>query len=264
MPFVELPEDGVSYFYRSNLPGDGSVSHADPSKQTVVFTHGAMFDSSCFVNQLNDPRLSSHYNLIALDGRAQGQTYGEPQPARDAWTDAVEMVKLLDKLGLEKVHLFAGTWYTYHSALRIAILFPGRLLSITAGPIERDRDETMVQLEEICKELLTLLSTSKDIETMEDYLVEVFPYLFGEALEEEQKDDFALYIETQYPPTRLCRAMEFGNAIFGNVSLRLTDAVSRHLSRATGLMVARRCFLAEPTSRERSGSRKASRSSVRG
>lgn len=216
MPFVDLPEDDVSYFYRSNLPGDGSAENLDRSKQTVIFTLGAMYDSESFVNQLNDPRISSSYNLFAFDGRAQGQTCGEPQPARDAWTDAVEMVKILDKLGLEKVHMFGGTWYTYQSALRMAILFPGRILSVTAGPIERDRDETMVQLEEICKELLTLLSTSKDIQTMEDYLLEVFPFLFGEDLEEDQKDDFALYIETQYPPVKLCRAMEFGQAIFGN------------------------------------------------
>ncbi|EJU02984.1 hypothetical protein DACRYDRAFT_21351 [Dacryopinax primogenitus] len=222
MPFVDLPEDGVSYFYRSNLPGDGSIKGLDKTKQTIVFTLGAIFDSSSFVNQLKDPRLSKNYNLIALDGRAQGQTISEPEPGRDAWTDGVELVKLLDKLGLRHVHLFAGTWYTYHNTLRAAILFPGRLLSIAAGPIERPRDEIMMQLEEICKELLTLLATSKDIETMEDYLVEVFPYLFGEHLDEDQKDDFAAYLETQYPPTRLCRGMEFGNAIFGN-RIPLTD-----------------------------------------
>ena len=48
-------------------------------------------DSSWLRNQMYDPRLALHYNIIALDTRSHGKSRNTVNGARDSWVDAADV-----------------------------------------------------------------------------------------------------------------------------------------------------------------------------
>jgi len=98
MPFVDLPnahDDYASLWYITNS-ATGTVGGFDPSKATVLLLHPQFLDSAWLSAQFEDPRLSSKYNLIALDARHAGQTTSRLNGKQDSWTDAADLAFALE------------------------------------------------------------------------------------------------------------------------------------------------------------------------
>jgi pimeloyl-ACP methyl ester carboxylesterase len=98
MPYVDLPnahDDYASIWYITNSPSS-TVGGFDPSKATVLLLHPLFLDSTWLTAQFEDPRLSSRYNLIALDARHAGQTTSRLNAKQDSWTDAADLAFTLE------------------------------------------------------------------------------------------------------------------------------------------------------------------------
>jgi hypothetical protein len=98
MPFVDLPnahDDYASLWYITNS-ATGTVGGFHPSKATVLLLHPQFLDSAWLSAQLEDPRLSANYNLIALDARHSGQTTSRLNGKQDSWTDAADLAFALE------------------------------------------------------------------------------------------------------------------------------------------------------------------------
>ena len=113
MPFVDLPnahDDYASLWYITNS-ATGTVGGFDPSKATVLLLHPQFLDSAWLSAQLEDPRLSANYNLIALDARHAGQTTSRLNGKQDSWTDAADLAFALEVRALFFYDIFACTHY---------------------------------------------------------------------------------------------------------------------------------------------------------
>jgi hypothetical protein len=98
MPYVDLPnahDDYASLWYITNS-STGTVGGFDPSKATVLLLHPQFLDSAWLSAQFEDPRLSTSYNLIALDARHSGQTTSRLNGKQDSWTDAADVAFALE------------------------------------------------------------------------------------------------------------------------------------------------------------------------
>jgi len=98
MPYVDLPnehDDYASLWYITNS-STGTVGGFDPAKATVLLLHPQFLDSAWLSAQFEDPRLSTSYNLIALDARHSGQTTSRLNGKQDCWTDAADVAFALE------------------------------------------------------------------------------------------------------------------------------------------------------------------------
>lgn len=98
MPFVDLPnahDDYASLWYITNST-TGTVGGFDPSKGIILLLHPHFLDSAWLSAQFEDPRLSTNYNLIALDARHAGQTTSRLNGKQDSWTDAADLAFALE------------------------------------------------------------------------------------------------------------------------------------------------------------------------
>jgi hypothetical protein len=127
MPFVDLPnahDDYASLWYITNS-STGTVGGFDPSKATVLLLHPQFLDSAWLSAQLEDPRLSTNYNLIAIDARHSGQTTSRLNGKQDSWTDAADLAFALGVRALFfTISLLTGwmadtTWAYRHSVFQL-------------------------------------------------------------------------------------------------------------------------------------------------
>ena len=103
-------------------------------------------DSTWLQLQMDDPRLSKNYNMIALDMRTQGKSRASSSGAHDSWVEAADIAcavkvrcafirlhdvtthllwlhaECLQLLRLQPVHVFAVETLSVCAALRFAAL----------------------------------------------------------------------------------------------------------------------------------------------
>jgi hypothetical protein len=107
MPYVDLPnahDDYASLWYITNS-ATGTVGGFDRAKPTVLLLHPQFLDSAWLSAQFEDPRLSTCYNLIALDARHAGQTTSRLNAKQDSWTDAADVAFALEvRYALRCIH----------------------------------------------------------------------------------------------------------------------------------------------------------------
>ncbi|KZO90304.1 alpha/beta-hydrolase [Calocera viscosa TUFC12733] len=203
MPFVELANEDVQMFYRTNLPGDeygGAISSTSPppkDREPLLLLPGTMIDSTDMTEIFASP-LSKRYTLIALDPRSVGQTKNDPHLERDAWTDAVDFVKALDALGIDSVHVLAVGGPSVTAVKRMAILWPERVKSLVLVAISNPDPPDWIR--DSWNELVDRYLHAKDVETMEDCVNELYPLSYGEYLGEAKIDEVVSYWESQYYP----------------------------------------------------------------
>ncbi|EJT98839.1 alpha/beta-hydrolase [Dacryopinax primogenitus] len=218
MPYLDFPEDDISVFYKTNFSMQGDVPLLDRSKRTVLLLPGTIFDvSSGLINQFNDPQLSDSYNLIAFDLRSAGKTICSPCELRDSWVDAALLIKCLVRLQFPAVHVFAPCVLSIHAALRMALLWPDRILSLGFISIQREEEEEWVA--EAWRDLVQMLTTAPNLETQEEAINEMLGHTFYEGLPLDQQDRWAQYVETQYPPARTARFLDFTLTVFQRTNL---------------------------------------------
>ena len=153
MPYVDLPnahDDYASIWYITNSPSS-TVGGFDPAKATVLLLHPLFLDSTWLTAQFEDPRLSSRYNLIALDARHAGQTTSRLNAKQDSWTDAADLAFALEvrltiqvffcfllicvfqALYIPAVHVWACDMFATSCALRFAAMWVPPKLPLSVG-----------------------------------------------------------------------------------------------------------------------------------
>lgn len=92
MPYVDLhcDDDYASIFYMTNAPRR-NVGGFDAAKPSIIILHPLFLDSSWLDEQFEDPRLTSHYNLIAFDMRTCGKSTCRPSGRHDSWVEAADL-----------------------------------------------------------------------------------------------------------------------------------------------------------------------------
>ncbi len=111
----------------------------------ILLVHGAASSGRCF--EAHMPALSAEFRVVVPDLRAMGRNPRTTAIAPTAWTD--DLVALLDRLGLERVHL-CGSSLGARIVLRLATLVPERVASVAAdSPIVSDSVEGSAALERV-------------------------------------------------------------------------------------------------------------------
>lgn len=137
MPFVAIAEDGIELSYRTNFPDD-DVTRLDPNLPTILLLHPLFLDSTFVEPQFAHFRAG--YNLIAFDQVSAGQTRAPLDYTRDAWADAALLARAHELLRLPPCHVFASQNLSVNLALRFAILWPHKCLSLALVSIPTDRE----------------------------------------------------------------------------------------------------------------------------
>lgn len=134
MPFLDLSKDKISIWYITNLKND-NIANLDRSKPTILMIHGMFLNTRFLAPQFNDPRLSDNFNLVAYDMLSCGKTKNPVMPQHDLWCDAALIHQICFELKLPPVHIMANGMNPVAAALKYAMLFPQRCLSLSLNSI---------------------------------------------------------------------------------------------------------------------------------
>lgn len=108
--------NGCDYYYESHGKG----------KETILFSHGLLWSGEIFKSQVN--HLKDTYRVITYDHRGQGRSQvTETGYDMDSLSD--DVIKLIERLGLEKVH-FVGLSMGGFVGLRVAARRPDMVKSL--------------------------------------------------------------------------------------------------------------------------------------
>jgi pimeloyl-ACP methyl ester carboxylesterase len=132
MPIAHVNGADVHY-------ADTGAPPRGPDAATVVFGHGLLFSGWMFNHQVE--ALKDQYRCVTIDWRSQGQS-PEARGGHDMDTLMLDLVALLDELGLDAVH-YVGLSMGGYVGMRFAARHPDRVLSLTlldtdAGPEDPD------------------------------------------------------------------------------------------------------------------------------
>lgn len=109
MPYVEIPQDDVSLYWRSNLPND-DLSYIRSNPKPVILLLHPLFMCTDFLDaQFTDPLLVENFHLIAFDSVSYGHTknprYMSQVVHHDAWVEGAIIARFCDALDLPPVRL---------------------------------------------------------------------------------------------------------------------------------------------------------------
>ncbi|EJT98764.1 alpha/beta-hydrolase [Dacryopinax primogenitus] len=224
MPYSHFPEDEASLWYEANFPVSGGIAQLHPGRQTILLLPYIGLDIASLVNQFQDPILSTTYNLLAVDFWSQGKTVNPTSERHDCWVDAASLLKVLARLQIQQIHVFAGGALSIGTALRLALLWPTGIQSLAVLSVHKPVEQWLV---DTFKEIIITLGTAKSLEEIEDIINELFPYLFYDGLPDDELDFFAAYITRQYPPSRISR---FNDMLYDFLTQWLSPLTSEHYS----------------------------------
>jgi 3-oxoadipate enol-lactonase len=112
MPHIDLGD--LKCYYE--IHGEGT--------ETITFLNGLTMSTVAWAAQLKD--FAPHFRVLLLDMRGQGQSDQTAEDVYPVSRQADDLAHLLDKLGIEKTHLFALS-YGGIVAQHFALQYPERL-----------------------------------------------------------------------------------------------------------------------------------------
>jgi len=224
MPYAHFPEDQVSLWFETNFPVHAGVARLHPGRQTVLLLPYIGFDITSLTPQFRDPILSSRCNLIAVDFRSQGKTVNPLTEQHDNWVNAAGLLKLLARLQIPGVHVFASGALSIGTALRFTLLWPTGVQSLALISVHRPLEQWLI---DTFKQIVIDFATARTIDAIEDIINELVPYLFYDGLPDDELNFFASYIMKQYPPKRMSR---FNDMLFDFLTQSLTPLTPAQLA----------------------------------
>ncbi|TFK29269.1 alpha/beta-hydrolase [Coprinopsis marcescibilis] len=201
MPYVDLysRDDYASIYYTTSSIYD-NVGGFDPEKPTLMILHPVLLDTTWLENQLGDPRLYQHYNIIAFDMRSMGQSNCKPSEKHDAWVDAADLGLCCQMLHLPPCHVFALEAISVNAALRFALLFPEMCLSLALcnipSPVEPRWTYSALE------GFMNSWAFAEDLDGLEHAMSEAMTLLLGQNCDSDLKDLVVAHWEKTLPPTR--------------------------------------------------------------
>ncbi|KAI5475585.1 hypothetical protein MNV49_001141 [Pseudohyphozyma bogoriensis] len=173
----------------------------------TVMTRMAYRDSE----QFTDPRLKSAYNLIALDARLHGYTYGEELEKYTMEDAANELIKALEMLGIEKYSILGESFYGAHVGTWMAIKKPERvegLVLCSPAHLTPNEEYTKSMLQDWWEPYAANKGPGKTGEIPPEQLKVRDEFFFGGmAREPERKALFETAFQQRYGPGHSARDM---------------------------------------------------------
>ncbi|KAG8935095.1 hypothetical protein FRC02_008667 [Tulasnella sp. 418] len=218
MPYLEskeLAKDKIQLWYTTNLRND-NIAYLDRSKPTIILLHGMFLDTRFLAPQMADPRLKNAFNLIAFDSLSCGKTKNPVHSGRDLWCDAALLAIFMETLKLPPCHIMANGMNPVAQALKFAMLFKDRCLSLNLVGIPGALDQEWCA--KAYGELLQLWAFAPDLETVEESCNELSYFLFCEGiLTTEQQDEAVACWQRAFPPCRRTHLLDVASMISGRV-----------------------------------------------
>ncbi|KAH7888088.1 alpha/beta-hydrolase [Phlebopus sp. FC_14] len=225
MPYVDIPSNGdyISIWYITNTVY-GNVGSFDPAKPTVIILHPLFLDSSWLSRHFDDPRLSSHYNLVAFDQRTMGRSRCRPSPYHDCYVDAADLALAMQALFLPPSHILAFECLSVNCVLRLTALWPELVSSLTLCNVPPPTELKWVF--NAYDELLQLWCYATDLDAFELAGNEVVTFMTGETDNIDLQDELIAYWEMVTPPGRRLRIVEMVNIMMNRTPLSAKEYAS--------------------------------------
>ncbi|KAJ7067934.1 alpha/beta-hydrolase [Mycena amicta] len=219
MPFVDLhsADDYASIFYTTNTTLC-NVGGFDPEKPTVCVLPPTFLDSS-WLDQMDDPRLDSEYNLIAFDLPRCAGSRSECRPTgrHDSWTDAADLAFCARALALPPMHILAFEGISTNAALRFAALFPEMCLSLALCNVPPPTE--LMWIYSAYSELVQTWCFAEDLESYEHVANEAVTFTLGPNTSASLRDELIAYWEGAMHPQRRQRVIEQANLVMNRSPL---------------------------------------------
>ncbi|TRM62933.1 Alpha/Beta hydrolase protein [Schizophyllum amplum] len=131
MPSVKIKAaaGSLNINYTISTPSKTSAKSIDSKLPILLFLHPVYLSQEVFHPQFSDPLLRK-FNLVTFDMRGHGETGGKVEGRFTRTEGADDVIKLMDALKLEQVHLI-GLSMGACIALQTSILHPTRVSSCT-------------------------------------------------------------------------------------------------------------------------------------
>ncbi|GAA5897764.1 alpha/beta fold hydrolase, partial [Sporobolomyces salmoneus] len=143
MPYVDLPNRNLSSQYYTINPVYSSIEHSlvDPpppsdekldDRLPIVFVHAGTSSSEAFINQFQDARLRTSFNLVSFDSRYYGRTTGSQLDYfQDLEERAEELLDAIDAvLGDRPFVVFGESFVGAHCCVHAASRRPKQVRAI--------------------------------------------------------------------------------------------------------------------------------------
>ncbi|ORY58330.1 Alpha/Beta hydrolase protein [Leucosporidium creatinivorum] len=142
MPHVSLP-GALQLYYELYRGGSSPSTTASPGSSTSPTTtlsleHPTLVllsPSWLDVSMLEFSALRSHYNCVLFDLRSHGRTKGEVNPAYDHFVGAADIAFAMEALHVPPSHVYGTGAIAYQVALKLCLLFPNQVLSLSLAGI---------------------------------------------------------------------------------------------------------------------------------
>ncbi|KAK2466402.1 hypothetical protein APHAL10511_002044 [Amanita phalloides] len=212
MPFIDIfsKHDFASMHYVTNTAFN-NVSSFDPKKPSLLILHPFLLDSSWLNNQFEDGRLYQFYNIIAFDRRSSGKSRCKASGSHDSWVDAADLAFCHHALHLPPCHILALESVAVNCALRFALLFPEKCLSLILCNVPSSLEAKWVNA--AYHEILRNWCFADDLETLEQAQFEVAKFVIGNDRDMDLQDELIAYWQMEIPPTRRHRVLETFNVL---------------------------------------------------
>ncbi|KIJ25199.1 hypothetical protein M422DRAFT_193778 [Sphaerobolus stellatus SS14] len=182
MPFVQVTSHIVLHYIINT--SDNDVAKFDYSKSTILFMHPTALDVTWLSDYFEDPRLTDNYNLIAFDQRNSGKTqtpysgkFSYMHTKRDSYVEAADLGYAFELLQLPPVHIFAAQVNSIYIAIRFALLFPTKCLSLCLAGVPVDLPQEWVT--KAYADLIRLWASPEDLEAYEQACMEMSHLMFA-------------------------------------------------------------------------------------
>ncbi|EGG09772.1 uncharacterized protein MELLADRAFT_71157 [Melampsora larici-populina 98AG31] len=177
MPFLELSSE-VSLYYE--------IYRSKKENPWILLLHPILTDMSWTTSFSAQPEIKGGFNCIVFDYRIHGRTQAPLTPTLDYYMFAADIAMGMQKLQLPPVHVIAVQFSASEVALKLAAVFPEKVLSMFLCGLCPDvySDATNVAM----SECLECLVTPADPEQWEEGIM-AFQYLYFHKDKNVPRDD---------------------------------------------------------------------------
>ncbi|KEI37783.1 uncharacterized protein L969DRAFT_601776 [Mixia osmundae IAM 14324] len=209
MPYLDLPEQGVSFWYRlygqSDTLADKDAA-IDPLKPTVLFVHPTFLGLNFFESVFRDRQMRDNLNIVLLDLRLHGRTRSEVDARHDLFVTAADLAHFMAELDVPCAHVVGVHTTGSMAALRLALLFPHRVqsLQMISVPDMVEKDSKM----KVFREIVTAWVTPADPDEWREAVDSVLDYFFNEQLTPAEYERFFGIFIRRWSPARAAMISE--------------------------------------------------------
>ncbi|GAA5854452.1 hypothetical protein JCM9279_006609 [Rhodotorula babjevae] len=125
MPHVDLPGTGVSLYYELHT----ATGRPDPAKPSLILVAPSWGN----ILQLKDyiAAFKNDYSVCCIEPRSHGRTRNAVTASFDHFVAAADLAFAMEALQLPPSHIFAAGVQAFQPALKMSILFPDHVLSLS-------------------------------------------------------------------------------------------------------------------------------------